>query len=429
MNIAILAAGAGDMICGSCLRDNAMASALTRLGHKVSLVPLYTPLRTDVESVSGPSIFYGGINIYLQHVAGLFRHTPRVLDWLLDRPWLLRAAGNWGAQTQPDKVAGLTAGIIEGIDGPERKELRRLIGFLRQLQPQVVSLPNLMFIGAAGAVRQQLNVPVVCELTGEDIFLDAMTEPNRARLRELIRRRAADVTKFVSATEYYANQMATYLDIPRDAIAVVPTGVGPDLLRPLKDRPNASARPPVVGYLARICAEKGLERLVDAMILLRQKPEFANVRLLAAGYLGARDQRWFDHLSRRVESTCLKGAFTYVGEIDRAGKIDMLDSIDVLSVPTAYPEAKGIYVLEALARGVPVVQPAHGSFPELIAQTGGGVLVAPGDPAALAQAIAELLADPPRRQQLGRAGRAAVESNMTEEQMARNMLAVYQALL
>jgi glycosyltransferase involved in cell wall biosynthesis len=86
-------------------------------------------------------------------------------------------------------------------------------------------------------------------------------------------------------------------------------------------------------------------------------------------------------------------------------------------------------VTEALARGVPVVQPAHGSFPELIAQTGGGVLVPPGDAQALADGLAELLGDQPRRQQLGRAGRAFVESHMTEQQMANRMVDVYQKLL
>jgi glycosyltransferase involved in cell wall biosynthesis len=429
MNIAILAAGAGDMICGSCLRDNAMASALTRLGHKVSLVPLYTPLKTDVESVSISEIYYGGINVYLQHVAGLFRRTPRMLDWVFDRGWLLRAAGNWGAQTPPDKVADLTAGIVQGIDGPEHKELRRLIDFLKDLKPEVVSLPNLMFIGAAAAIRAELNVPVVCELTGEDIFLDAMAGPNRARLRELIQQRAGDVTKFISATHYYAKHMSAYLGIAPDRVEVVPTGVGQDLLKPTEPRKRAPSKVPVVGYLARICPEKGLERLVDAMLLLRGKPGFQDARLLAAGYLGARDQKWFDQLKRRIDGTSLRDRFTYLGEVDRAGKIEMLGSIDVLSVPTVYPEAKGIYVLEALARGVPVVQPSHGSFPELIEQTGGGVLVPPGDAQALADALAQLLNDEPRRQQLGSAGRMFVESNLTETQMAQRMFDVYQKLI
>jgi glycosyltransferase involved in cell wall biosynthesis len=285
-----------------------------------------------------------------------------------------------------------------------------------------------MFIGAAGAIRKELNVPVVCELTGEDIFLDAMAEPNRKRLRELIRARTGDVSRFVAASEYYAGQMAVYLDLPRDRISVVPTGVGADLLAPLPTR-GEPARPPVVGFIARICPEKGLDRLVDALLLLRQKTSYSNVRLLAAGYLGARDQKWFDQLKGRIGQSPLGTDFTYLGEVDRAEKLEMLDSIDVLSVPTAYPEAKGIYVLEALARGVPVVQPAHGSFPELIGKTGGGVLVPPGDATALTAALADLLDDPPRRRQLGLAGRTVVESAFTEPQMAARMLDIFQKLL
>lgn len=430
MNIAILAAGAGDMICGSCLRDSATASALLRLGHKVSLVPLYTPLRTDGEDVSLSDVFYGGVNVYLQHASALFRHTPRMVDWIFDRPGLLRVAGNLGAQSTPNSVAELTASIIEGNDGSTRKELNRLIDFLkREVQPQIVSLPNLMFIGAAAPIREALHVPVVCELTGEDIFLDAMAEPHRTRIRDMIRHRAGDVTRFISATGYYATLMAGYLGIARDKIEVVPTGLSPEFFAPVAPRDPSTSRPGVVGYLARICPEKGLDRLVEAMLLLRQKPGFENTRLIAAGYLGARDKKWFEALQQRITATSLRDAFTFLGEVDRAAKIKMLDSIDLLSVPTAYPEAKGIYIHEALARGVPVVQPAHGSFPELIKKSGGGVLVPPGDPAALAEAIAGLLSDSTRRSELSKAGRAWAQASLTEDLMAARMLELYQALL
>ena len=80
-------------------------------------------------------------------------------------------------------------------------------------------------------------------------------------------------------------------------------------------------------------------------------------------------------------------------------KVRFLHGIDVLSVPTTYREPKGLYVLEALANGVPVVQPRHGSFPELIEATGGGLLVNPDDPHDLARALRQLFDDPgsPRR--------------------------------
>jgi len=425
VNVSILAAGAGGMYCGSCMRDNALAGALRRGGHGVTLIPLYTPLRSEVEDASNTEIFYGGVNVYLQHATRLFRHTPRVLDWIFDRPWILSAAGKMGAQTAPNKLAGLTLDILNGEEGAATKELSRLVAFLRDdVKPDVVCLPNLMFVGMARAFREALGVPVICELTGEDIFLDAMKDADRHQVRRVIRARAADVSRFVATSDYYARHMAEYLNIPREKIDVVYTGISSEYLHP--PLPRASGAPRTVGYLARICPEKGLGRLMDAFEILRTLPGMANVRLKVAGYLGGRDHKWFDALRKRATSIGMGDSIEYLGEVDRAAKLRMLDSIDVFSVPTVYPEAKGIYVLEALARGVPVVQPTHGSFPELLEATGGGVLVPPGDAGALARALADLLGDPRRRRQLGEKGRSIVESTFTEDHMARNMLGVFE---
>lgn len=458
MNISILAAGAGGMYCGSCMRDNALAMSLRREGHSVTLIPLYTPLRSDQGDASDTEIFYGGVNVYLQHASRLFRHTPRVLDWIFDRPWLLNAAGKMGAQTEPEKLAGLTLGIIEGEDGPARKELDRLVTFLRDhVRPQVICLPNLMFIGMARTFAHELGVPVVCQMTGEDIFLDAMKEPDHSNIRDVIRSRAADVSRYVATSDYYAARMAEYLDISPQRIDVVYTGISNDFFTPIDSTASAdqshaqnttatgngtatgkeagaifaagaisTARPPTVGYLARICPEKGLANLVDALDVLRRLPGMERARVRAAGYLGGKDEKWFSALRKRITKLGLDASFEYLGEVDRAGKLALLDSIDVFSTPTSYPEAKGIYILEALARGVPVVQPAHGSFNELIGMTEGGVLVPPGDPTALAHALADLLRDPDRRRRLGEQGRQAVRSRFTEERMAADMLGVFE---
>lgn len=411
------------MYCGSCMRDNALASALRRMGHAVTLIPLYTPLRSEQADASDTEIFYGGVNVYLQHATRLFRHTPRVLDWIFDRPWLLNVAGKLGAQAAPEKLAGLTLSIIEGEEGAASKELDRLVEFMcDHVKPQVISLPNLMFVGMAKVLREKLGAPVVCEMTGEDIFLDAMAEPDRSHIQKVIRSRVGDVSRFVATTDYYAGRMAEYLDIPRADVDVVYTGISQDYFTPLANRKG----PPTIGYLARICPEKGLDRLIDALKILREMPGMRDVRVKAAGFLGAKDHKWFNALKKRITASGLDHSFEYLGEVDRAAKQEMLDSIDVFSVPTAYPEAKGIYILESLARGVPVVQPGHGSFPELVEQTGGGVIVPPGDAQALASALADLVRDPKRRRQLGENGRAAVESTFTEERMAANMLKVFE---
>ena len=431
VKIAILAAGAGGMYCGSCLRDNTLASALLRQKHQVRLIPLYTPLRTDMPSVAVDRVFYGGVNVYLQHATRLFRKTPRLVDWLLDSKWLLVLAGRLGANAAPAHLGALTLDVLRGEDGPVIKELRRLLDFLLGVvRPQVVSLPNLMFIGTARIFARELNIPVVCELTGEDVFLDALDEPHRSAAAAIIRSRAADVAKFVATSSFYADRMAAYLRVPRGRIDVVYSGLPREYLRAIPPAATKHpSRPPTVGYLARVCPEKGLERLVEAMLVLRQMPGMSAARLRVAGYMSPAQKAWLAALNKRIAASPLADGFDYVGEVDQARKRDFLQSIDVFSVPTVYEESKGIYVLESLAHGVPVVQPHHGAFPELIQRTGGGLLVSPGNASELASALAGLLGDPHRRADLGSAGRDAVFSTFTDDAMADNMLRVYQSVL
>jgi glycosyltransferase involved in cell wall biosynthesis len=427
VKIAILAAGAGGMYCGSCMRDNTLASALLRRGHEVTLIPLYTPLRTDTPSVAIKEVFYGGVNVYLQHATRLFRKTPRLVDWLLDSKWLVAFAGRLGASASPSHLGALTVDILRGEEGPAVKELRRLLDYLlKEVHPEVVSLPNLMFVGLARLFGRELGLPVVCELTGEDMFLDVLEEQYKTQARDIIRQRAADVSRFVATSSYYAQRMSDYLGIARDRIDVVYSGLPSDYLQKIVPPPPRQ-RPPTVGYLARVCPEKGLERLVDAMLLLHQMPGMEQVRLQVAGYLSPAHRRWFSNLRRRIAASPLAGRFHYVGEVDQAGKRDFFQNIDLFSVPTVYEESKGIYILESLAHGVPVVQPNHGAFPELIERTGGGVLVQPGDAGALAAALAGLLADAPRRAALGLAGKNAVFTSFTDDAMAHNMLDVFAA--
>lgn len=427
LRIAMLAAGAGGMLCGSCLRDNALARTLKRTGHEVTLVPLYTPLRVEGEPVSIDRVFYGGVNAYLQHASSIFRRTPRLVDWLLDRPWLLKWAGSKGATTSPADVAELTISILHGEEGTVVKELRRLVEFLKQeVRPEIVTLPNLMFIGAARVLKEELGAAVVCELTGEDIFLEGMSGVDQERVRRIIRERVPDVSRFVATSAYYAGKMSAYLGIEPERIAVVYPGVpAGEMGRGAHPAAARALNAGVVGYLARICPEKGLERLIAAMPRLKSRLG-DGVQVRAAGYLSPAHRTWLDQLRQRLAADGLDRQFRYVGELTEQEKSQFLMEIDVLCVPTAYPEPKGIYVLEALAAGKAVVVPNHGAFPELIEKTGGGVLVEPGNADALANAVADLVEDPMRLRELGERGRQAVVAAFTEDHMAVKMARVFE---
>lgn len=428
MRIAYIAAGAADMYCGSCLHDNALAAALQGLGHDAVLVPTYTPLRTDGPGVSLDRLFFGALNVYLQQKVPPFRHTPGAVDRLLDRPGLIRRVAKLGASTDPTELGDLTYSVLQGEEGFQAKELAKLVAWLRDdFRPEVVHLTNSMFAGFARQMKRELGVPVVCSLQGEDLFLDQLREPWRTRVRELLRERARDVDAFQVNSRFYAEAMAEYLGgIGQDRMFVVPLGLS------LKDhggvRPERPAEPMTIGYLARVCPEKGFHVLVEAFRLLAERAP-GRVRLRVAGYLSARDKAYVEEQDAKIAEWGLGGSYERVGEVDREGKIRFLRSLDVLSVPTIYREPKGLFVLEALANEVPVVQPRHGSFPEMIEATGGGLTVDPASPEDLARGLEELLNDPERRRELGRRGREAVAARFTDRDAAENTLAVYRRVL
>ena len=427
MRIAYLAAGAAGMYCGSCLHDNTLAAALLKLGEDVILAPIYTPLRTDEADVSERRVFYGGINAYLQQKFPLFRRTPRWLDRWLDHPALLRWATRGAASVNPAKLGDMTVSMLRGEEGNQHKELDKLVDWLiDDVRPDVVHLSNSMMLGLARRIAARCGPPVVCSLSGEDIFLEKLTAPHYEQARQLLRERARDVHAFVALNNYYADFMAEYLEVPRERIHVIPHGL--ELEGHGNRRERVEGEPRRVGFLARICHDKGLHLLAEAGERLARRAEAPPFEVHAAGYLGGGDSAYLDEIEHRLNRGPLAGRFKYHGELDRPGKIAFLQSLDVMSLPTVYRESKGLSVLEALANCVPVVLPRHGAFPEMIADTGGGVLHEPLDAEDLANKLAALLNDPDHAQELGRRGQRVVNERYHARAMAERTLELYRDL-
>jgi glycosyltransferase involved in cell wall biosynthesis len=350
------------------------------------------------------------------------------LHRLLARPGLLRAATASPSTINARALGELTLSMLLGEEGRQARELDELALWLeRDLRPDVIHLTNSMLLGMAARLKERARVPVVCALQGEDIFLDDLEEPWRGRVVGALRRRARDADLLIATCRYYADHMASYLDVPRERIKVARIGITLDGHG--EAAPRRDGGPLTVGYLARICPEKGLHQLVDAFRLLVDRMAGTDLRLRVAGYLGGRDRDYFERVKRQVNDAGLLSRVELVGEVDRQGKIDFLGSLDVLSVPTVYREPKGLFALEALANSVPVVLPAHGAFPELVESTGGGVLVAPGSIEGLAAAIETLLRDPARRRELGRRGREAVFRDYSADATAAETERVYEEVL
>ncbi len=415
MRIAYITAGAAGTICGNCLKDNALASALMDAGHDVLLLPAYTPIRTDETDVSDRRVVFSGVNIYLQGRYSFFRDS-RLFDWILDHPGLLAWASKFGVDTQPEVLGTMTLATMQGEDGPHAREIEKLIAVLRDFRPDIVHLTNSMFVCMAGPIRRELGIPVVCSLQGEDYFLSHLPEPFRFQCFEMLQRYAPDVDRFVSPCREHARALAPLLGLAADEIAIVLSGISLDGFKP---RGNSSEPEFVVGYLARISEEKGLHLLGQAVAKLRDANPTKKIRLCVAGWRGEKEGRYLSRVANGVE-------LEDMGYLEREAKFEFLASLDAFSVPVIYGASKGLYMLEALAANVPVVMPRIGVFPELIEATGGGFLFEAADVDDLAAQLQVLMDDRTRAREIGERGRAAVEERFHSARMANETLALYE---
>lgn len=411
------------MYCGTCIRDNALAAEMMRQGHDVLLMPLYTPTRTDEANVSHRKVFFGGISVYLEQHIPLFRRTPRFLDRLWDSRLALNAASRGSVPTDPRSLGELTVSMLRGEDGHQRKELEKMLEWLRT-QPRfdVVSLPYALLLGLARPLREALGAPICCTLQGEDLFIDGLPEPYRAQTMELIRSHIAHVDRFLAVSEYYASFMRRYLGLPAEKMAVAPIGIN---LEGFDATPRPRGAVFTVGYFARVAPEKSLYVLVEAYRRMRARPGCPPSRFEAAGYLRPEHREYLREIEKKMREWDLASEFHYRGVLDRTQKVQFLRSLDVLSVPCTYAEPKGLFLLEAMACGVPVVQPRRGAFPEIIEKTGGGVLVNPDDPDALADALLAIWNDARGAEAMGRRGAEGVRKHYSVANMAARTLAVF----
>ena len=425
MKILSLSAGAASMYCGSCMRDNALAAELIRLGHEVTLLPFYTPTLTDEENVSRQEqVFFGGISVYLDQHSSWFRRAPRFLDALVDSPNVIKAFTSGSISVDARDLGALTVSTLRGEDGHQRKEIDKLIEWVAsEPPPDIVNIPYTLLICLAKPLKRALHRPIVITLQGEDLFFDTMIEPYKSEALEITRRQVADVDMFIAVSDYYARHMRDYLRIPAEKIRVATLGVNVSDLAVTK---RQRTEPFTIGYFARVAPEKGLHNLADAYRVLRLEKGLPPSRLVVAGYLAPENKPYLAQIVDGLQAAGLADEFVYRGAVDRARKVRFFHEIDVLSVPSPYHEPKGLYLLEAMACGVPVAQPNHGAFPELIERTGGGVLARSASGPDVADAIYELWKDPARAAELGRRGADGVRRHYTVTHMAEQVLAIYQ---
>ncbi len=422
MRLIYLTPGTGSYYCGTCMRDNTLVTALRRLGHDATLVPLYMPLMTDEPDASeGTPIFMGGVNVYLQQKSSLFRKTPRWLDQMFDSPKLLAMAASRAGTTSPVEMAEVTVSMLRGEEGHQNKEIERLVQWLKENQkPDAICLSNALLIGVARRFKAELDVPIYCCLQGEDSFIDDLPEPHKTQAWQIMSERCGECDAIIAISYYYRELMARRMNLPLEKFHVIHNGIALNGYGPAPNPPTN----PTLGFFARTCRAKGLHTVVEAFILLKQRNTIPHLKLRVAGTRAAGDEAFVEEMKNKIAAAGFASDAEFGPPLTREQKIEFLQTLSVLSVPAIYGEAFGLYVIESLACGVPVVQPRSGAFPELIEATQGGVLCEPDNAQSLADEVEKLLTNVEAAREMGERGRQSVRRDFSADTMARNVVKV-----
>ncbi len=426
----IIPGSGGSFYCQNCLRDLGLTAELRRQGHDVWVMPLYLPLSATTypgSEASRTPVFYGAVSLYLRHRWPRLHALPAGVWRALDSLPVLRLAARQAGATRADGLAGLTISMLRGEHGGQAAELERLVDWLRSLpasqRPQVISLSNALLLGLARRLRAALGVPIVCWLQDEDVWMNAMSPDVAGTVWDALRDRVADADRFVSVSATYGAAFRRCTGLAAERLRVVHLGVDPAAY----PRADPRSDPPTVGYLSRLCAAEGFGTFVDAFIQLRRDPRFSNVRLLATGG-SVGDEAFIRQQVRKLAAAGLQDAVVIDPERFQQDRAGFLAELTLLSVPAVRGDAGGLYLVEAMAAGVPTVQPRVGAYPELQSAAGCGTLYAPHTPEALAAAWAGLLTDRARLEDESHRSRTAAEERFSLAQMARQVIELYAEL-
>ena len=405
------------------MRDSKYIRALKDLGHQVIKVPLYLPIFDDAHDLDEVPVFYGAVNLYLKQQFPIFRHMPAFVEHALDSKSVLEMAARKAGSTRAKGLEGMTISMLLGEDGNQKEELERLVDWLAdEAKPDVVHLSNALLLGLAHRIKEKVKAKVVCSLQDEDVWVDAMEDHFRKEVWNLMSERGKDVDVFIPVSNYFATEIHKRMVIPESKMQTVYLGV---------DTADYSPKPivakgPVIGYLSRMCEENGLAVLVDAFILLRENPEYSSVQLKITGGKTGDDLHFIKEQKQKISKAGLESDVFWVDEFEGEERQKFFDSVRLISVPVLNGEAFGLYQLEAIASGIPMIQPALGAFPEVINLSGGGVIYGDNKPELLAEALGELIFDDIRLQELSASGIAGVKAHFDIHAQARKMMVVYE---
>ncbi len=425
MKIVYLITGSGgSFYCGNCYRDMIYIRAIRKVpGMTARAIPLYLPPdKTTAGNNFDRNVFFGAISMYLREKVGFLNNMPAVFDKFFNSPLLLKFAAKQAGTTNPEGYEELTISMIEGDNAFRKAEVDRLVKYLlNDGKPDIIHLSNALILGLARQLKKRIDVKVVCSLLNEDDWIDEMAEPFRSNAWKMISREAVHVDMFVTPSNYYKDLFMSKTGISGENIMVVPLGYDPEF----DIEPDSVPRSPAIGYFSRVNYNNGFDKLVDAFIELKRNGLIPDLKLNICGGFTGTDRTFVSAQLRKLREAGIAKSVKIYPEFQGDGKMEFFRNVDLISVPVHKYDGYGLYLLEANSAGVPVVQPATGSFPEIVEKTGGGVTYSPDTVSELASRLHKVLTNKELLLQLSIRGKKNVRQKMSLERMSEGLAGLY----
>lgn len=430
MKIVYLITGSGgSFYCGNCYRDMLYVRAIRKVpGIKASAIPLYLPPDKTTSSESGfdRNVFFGAISMFLREKVPFLRNMPACFDKFLDSKLFLRFAAKQAGTTSTEGYEELTINMIEGDNAFRKTEVERMIRYiLKEGKPDIIHLSNALILGIARQLKKRIDVKVVCSLLNEDDWIDDMDEPFRSRAWQMVAKEAGYVDVFVTPSNYYRELFKSKTGLKGENVLVVPLGFDPET----DDISRSDREPSSIGYFSRVNSHNGFDKLVDAFIEMKKQDKIPGLSLKVCGGYTGTDKEFISAQIRKIRDHKLEKSVKIYPEFAGEKKIEFFRDVDVISVPVRKYDGYGLYLLEANAAGVPVVQPATGAFPEIVEKTRGGIIYSPDTVKELADNLTRLLKDRKLITSLGESGRIIVRQEFSLSKMSDGLSEVYNKAL
>lgn len=412
----------GAFYCENCERDHALVAGLRAIGHSAAPIYMYLPAsKKDSAHDKNAPVIFGAVRLYLIDKFPFLKKVPNVLLNLFDSRAILNIAAGFAGSTRAAGHEEMTLEMIKGLDGKFADEFEVAVKDILKFNADVITIPNAFLLGVATAVKAKSpSTKIVCMMQDEHVWTDVFREPFQSEAWRVIANKVREVDVICTHSNWYREKIAPLLNIDIDNISVIPFGV--DMRAFSAAQKNNVANDNVsIGYLSRVCAELGADVLADAYCkLLRDNVCGKNSALDFCGGYTKDDLPVVNSSKKKIKLA--NGNLRFYKNFDTTAKRDFLSAQTVLSVPARTHIAVGGFMIEAMAAGVPMVQPNCGGFAEIINETGAGLLYSENSPDALADTLAKIITNKNTRSTMSAAGVKAVAEKYNNIEMAKQLM-------